>query len=254
MMKNKRRLFLFMMFLLLPVTLNYFSPYIIIDGLANGILAGAFFVWLLMFTSSLFVGRAFCSHVCPYGGLQMTVDLAYNKPLKEVSWLRILRNVLGVLWISSIVILTAVNVGSLRIDFLYLTESFVSADNLLKLIGYYVIVFALLIFPLLLGKRASCHYLCPMTILNVIGTKLKNVLNYPSLKLTAASAKCTGCQQCNKVCPMSLDVSRMVKLNNLDSLDCILCGECCSICKNGVLARKVGRKNQYVKEEMIERA
>lgn len=253
-MKNKRRLLLFMMFLLLPVTLNYFSPYIIIDGLANKLLAGSFFVWLLMFISSLFVGRAFCSYVCPYGGLQMTVDLAYKKPLKEVSWLRILRYVLGVLWISPIIIFGIINAGSMKVNLLYLTESFVAVDNILKLIGYYVIVGALLILPLLLGKRASCHYLCPMSILNVTGTKLKNTLNIPSLRLTAVSAKCTGCQSCNKACPMSLPVSEMVRLEKLDSLDCILCGECCKACKNSVLERKIGTKDQSMKQPLTKQA
>lgn len=242
-MISKRRLLLFMMLLLLPVSLNYFSPYIIIDGLANKVLAGAFFVWFSMFISSLFVGRAFCSYICPYGGLQMTVDRVLCKPLKQMPWMRVMRIVLGVLWITPIIILTVLNAGKAQINFLYLTETFVSVDNVMKLIGYYVIVFALLILPLLMGKRASCHYLCPMSILNVTGTKLRNMLNIPSLRLTAESEKCIGCKQCNKACPMSLNVADMVKMKNMDSLDCILCGECCNACKSGVLKRIVGSKD-----------
>lgn len=246
---NKRRLLLFTMFLLLPITLNYFSPYIIIDGLANKLLAAAFFVWLLMFGSSLFVGRAFCSYVCPYGGLQITADLAVRKPLKEVSWMRVVRYVLGILWVAPILLLLAMNFGELKINLLYLTEAFVSVDNIYKVAGYYTIVFTLLILPIFLGKRASCHYLCPMSILNVTGTKLRNMLNITSLRLTA-SGNCTGCQQCSKACPMSLRVSEMVRQNKLDSLDCILCGECCSACKSGVLKRRVCSRSQAVEEEI----
>lgn len=249
-MINKRRLLLFMMLLLLPVTLNYFSPYIIIDGLGNKVLAGAFFVWLSMFISSFFVGRAFCSYICPYGGLQMSVDRILSKPLKQVRWMRVMRYVLGILWITPIIILTALSIGKAQINFLYLTAGFVSVDNIVKLIGYYVIVFALLILPLLMGKRASCHYLCPMSILNVTGTKVKNMLNIPSLRLTAVSEKCISCKQCNKACPMSLNVSEMVKLNDLDSLDCILCGECCGVCKSNVLKRKVSSKNKSTDKQV----
>lgn len=252
-MKNKRKLILFVMFLLLPVTLNYFSPYIIIDGLANRLFAGAFFVWLLMFLSSMFVGRAFCSYVCPYGGLQMSVDLAMKKPLKQVPWMRKMRYVLGVLWVLPIIILTAMNINSMKINFLYLTESFVSVDHIYKLLGYYVIVFALLILPLLMGKRASCHYLCPMSILNVAGTKLRNALNLPGLRLTAIQSNCTSCNQCSKACPMSLNVSEMVKLNKMDSLDCILCGECCSVCKCSVLKRSIGTVGHSMQEQMTEK-
>jgi polyferredoxin len=249
-MLNKRRLLLFIMLLLLPVTLNYFSPYIIIDGLVNKILVGAFFVWLLMLVSSLFVGRAFCSYICPYGALQMSVDLAIKKPLKQVRWMRGMRYVLGILWVAPIILLTALNIGNVKVNPLYLTESFVSVDNIYKLMGYYIIVFALLILPLLMGKRASCHYLCPMSILNVTGTKVKNIMNIPSLRLTAESEKCTSCKQCNKACPMSLNVAEMVKQNKLDSLDCILCGECCSACKSSVLKRKVASRNKSIEEQI----
>jgi polyferredoxin len=232
-----------MMLLLLPITLNYFSPYIIIDGLVNKILAGAFFVWSFMFISSFFIGRAFCAYICPYGGLQMAADRILCKPLKQVRWMRIMRYILGILWITSVTILTVLNLGKVQVNLLYLTETFVSVDSMIKLIGYYVIVFALLILPLLMGKRASCHYLCPMSILNVTGTKIKNILNIPSLRLTAASEKCINCKQCNKACPMSLNVAEMVKMNNMDSLDCILCGECCNACKSNVLKRKVKSKD-----------
>lgn len=245
-MKNKRRGLLFCMFLLLPVTLNYFSPYIILDGLANKLLAGAFFVWLLMFVSSLFVGRAFCAYICPYGGLQMTMDLAIQKPLKEVPWLRILRYVLGIAWIAPIILLTMKNAASMKIDFLYLTKNFVSVDNIYKVIGYYVIVCGLMILPLLLGKRASCHYLCPMSVLNVTGVKLRNVMNLNSLRLTAEKDRCKGCKQCNKACPMSLNVMQMVQQDKLDSLDCILCGECCKACSSKVLGRKLCTRSKDV--------
>jgi ferredoxin-type protein NapH len=249
-MINRRRLLLFMMLLLLPATLNYFSPYLIIDGLVNKVLAGAFFVWLSMFISSFFVGRAFCSYICPYGGLQMCLDRVISKPLKQVRWMRIMRVILGILWITPIIILTALNIGKAQVNFIYLTESFVSVDNIFKLVGYYVIVFALLILPLLMGKRATCHYLCPMSILNVTGTKVKNMLNIPSLRLTAVTENCINCKQCNKACPMSLNVSEMVKLNDMDSLDCILCGECCGACKSNVLKRKVGSKNIRTEKEV----
>lgn len=253
-MKNRRKLLMLFMFLLLPVTLNYFSPYVIIDGLTKGLLSAAFFVWLAMLVSSLFFGRAFCSYVCPYGGLQMLVDSAIQKPLKQIGWLRVLRYVLGVLWVAPIIALLIINISHIKVNFLYLTETFISVDNMIKLIGYYVIVFALMLMPLFLGKRATCHYLCPMSILNVTGTKLRNLLNINSLRLTSASDKCSSCKQCNKACPMSLDVMAMAKRNDMDSLDCILCGECCKACKNGVLQRKVCSRPRVIDKGMTQQS
>lgn len=241
-MKRIRKVFLLLMFLSLPVTFNYFSPYIIIDGIIHKVAAGAFFIWTGMFVSSLLFGRAFCSYICPYGGLQMVTDAVLQKPFKEVKWLRKVKFILGFVWASVIVILLIASKGFEKIDFLYLTENFASVDNVLKLIGYYVIVTGLLILPFILGKRGTCHYLCPMSLLNITGTKLKNIMNIPSLRLSGDKSKCTSCKQCNKVCPMSIDVANMVKNEDMNDTECILCGECSSTCKFGAVRRVYGRK------------
>lgn len=244
-MKNSRRFGLFLMLLLLPVTLNYFSPYLIIDGLINKVAAGAFFVWLAMLITSLFFGRAFCAYVCPYGGLQMITDLVLQKPLKQIPLLRKVRYVLGYIWFGIILIAFISNIGSMKIDFFYLTESFVSVDNIQKLIFYYVIVILLSLMPIFLGKRATCHYLCPMSILNILGTKIKNAINLPSLRLQTDSSKCVGCKQCTKACPMSLKVHEMVKKENIHNNDCILCGECCKACNTAAITRVYGKKPSH---------
>jgi ferredoxin-type protein NapH len=244
-MKNSRRFVLFLMFLMLPVTLNYFSPYLIIEGLISKVAAGAFLVWLAMFISSLFLGRAFCAYVCPYGGLQMTIDLVLQKPLKQIPWLRKLRYALGFIWLGAILVFLVNNMGSIKIDFFYLTESFVSADNIPKLIFYYVLVILLSLMPIFLGKRATCHYFCPMSILSVMGTKIKNAVNIPSLRLLPDSSKCVNCRQCTKACPMSLSVHEMVKKENMHNSDCILCGECCKVCKTGAIKRVYGKEASH---------
>lgn len=248
-MKSKRRFSLFLMFLLLPVTLNYFSPYLIIDGLINKVASAAFFVWLVMFVTSLFLGRSFCSYVCPYGGLQMTTDLVLQKPLKQIHWLRKVRYALGFIWVAAILTAFIGSLSSLEIRFFYLTESFVSVDSMPKLIFYYTIVILLSLMPIFLGKRATCHYLCPMSILNIAGTKISNKMNIPALRLQANASKCISCKQCTKACPMSLKVDEMVKKEQMVSSDCILCGECCKACKVSAVARIYGRKpanNQVV--------
>lgn len=238
-----RKFCLFVMFLLLPVTLNYFSPYLIIDGIVNRVAAGAFFIWGIMFISSLFIGRAFCSYVCPYGGLQMILDRMINKPLKRVKGLKYLKNILGAVWIGIIVILLIKSKGFERIDFFYLTEKFVSVDGWIKLLGYYVVITGILILPVILGKRATCRYLCPMSILNIAGTKVKDCINIPSLRLSCKMDKCKSCGQCNKVCPMTIDVMKNVQSGNIEHSECILCGECSKICKAQVIKRVYNKKS-----------
>jgi ferredoxin-type protein NapH len=240
--KRIRKVSLFLSLLLLPVTFNYFSPYLIIDGIIHKIAAGAFFIWAFMFITSLLFGRAFCSYICPYAGLQMVADAVLQKPLREVKWLRKVKLVIGLVWVSAIVGLLITFKGFEKVDFFYLTETFVSIDSVIKLIGYYVIITGLLILPFIFGKRGSCHYICQMSILNIVGIKIKNKINIPSLRLISDKSKCTECKQCTKACPMSLNVMKMVKNDKMDNTECILCGECGNSCRFVAVKRVYGRK------------
>ncbi|HYF82450.1 MAG TPA: 4Fe-4S binding protein [Clostridia bacterium] len=243
-MKNQkiRRFILLLSFILLPATLNYFSPYLIIEGLFEKVIGGAFVIWLLFLLSSLVFGRAACSYVCPYGGLQMLIDKFHGKSLKQIAWLRWFKYGLGVIWISAIIVPLVLVGGQKQFNMLYMTENFVSVDHWGKLIFYYMLITILAIMPFILGKRAVCHYLCPMSILTITGSKLSNCLNTPSLHLTVRKDKCIKCGKCNKACPMSLDVMGMVQKGNMRNTECILCGECCSACGCGVLRREFGSR------------
>ena len=69
-------------FILFPIIMNYFSPYVIIDGASQGIINGSFIVFGLMFLAALFLGRAWCGWVCPAGGLQEAATGINNGPFK----------------------------------------------------------------------------------------------------------------------------------------------------------------------------
>lgn len=244
-----RRAFLWLSFLLLPVTLNYFSPYLVIDGLFRGILAGAFLVWAAFFVTSLVIGRAACSYVCPYGGQQMMLDRVFGKPLKEIRRLRFFRYGLGVVWAGLILypLVASAAKGTLTLSPFYLTESGISADNGMKLMFYYFIVVMLGLLPVFLGKRATCHYLCPMSILNIAGSRLKNRLNLPSLRLAGDKDRCISCRKCNRACTMSLNVSEMVRSGQTDHTECILCGECAAVCGTGAVKRTWRPRPRHVR-------
>jgi Polyferredoxin len=85
-------------------------------------------------------------------------------------------------------------------------------------------------FTLVFGRRAGCHYFCWMSPFMIIGSKIKNKLNYPSLKLKADQGKCVSCNVCTKQCPMSLDVKEMVKKQDMNNSECIMCGMCVDSC------------------------
>ena len=81
-----RKALVILTFLSFPITMNYLSPYVIIDGAANGILNASVVMFGLMFVSSLFLGRLWCGWVCLAGGLQEFVEPVNNKPVVSLCW------------------------------------------------------------------------------------------------------------------------------------------------------------------------
>ncbi len=65
-----------------------------------------------------------------------------------------------------------------------------------------------------------------MGVLGIIGTKIKNLIKYPSLHLEANLERCTQCKQCSSSCVMGIDVHELVESGDMYDSDCILCGSC----------------------------
>ena len=78
----------------------------------------------------------------------------------------------------------------------------------------------------------------------IIGTKLKNRLGYPSLRLAADNGKCTGCKLCTRQCPMSLEVDKMVRDNVMNNDECILCGMCADSCTSRAIRYGFGSSHR----------
>lgn len=220
-------------FLLFPITLYYFSPYLIILGAMKGIITGSFIVFTAMFILSLFFGRGFCGWLCPGGGLQECMILANDKKAKggKLNWIKF---AIWLPWVITIISLLAIG-GIKEIDFFYHTNNGISVTNPFSYIIFYSVVFLIVIMSLTSGKRSFCHYVCWMAPFMILGTKIKQLFRYPSINLKADKSKCIGCKQCNKKCPMSLEVEAMVSKNSMINSECILCGECIDICPKSVI-------------------
>ena len=68
--QNIRKWILIISFLLLPVTLVYISPIIILMGAAEGIATGSMLLFIALFFLSLVVARLWCGWFCPMGAWQ----------------------------------------------------------------------------------------------------------------------------------------------------------------------------------------
>jgi len=218
-----------------PVTMNYFSPYVIIHGASQGIVNGSFIMFTAMFLSSMFVGRLWCGWACPAGGLGEVCTALNDQTVngKRIDWIKWL---IWVPWIA-IIAWAAVSAGGYRsVNFFLDTVGGISvagdADRpvIAAYAIYYIVLgifFALAVF---VGRRAGCYAICWMAPFMILGRKLRNLFAWPSLRLQAETGKCTSCLTCNSNCPMSLDVNSMVQAGRMENSECILCGSCVDGC------------------------
>jgi len=238
--QKTRRLLLLAFFLLLPITLNYYSPALMTQGTAERVASFSLFTWSAIFLSSLVLGRAFCGYACPFHGLQMVAERVGVRPTKRVRVLHVTKYVLWGFWVSAVVAFAVATGGWQRIDLLYLTEHVVSIDSPMNLVVYYALV-GITLAPLGLGKRGFCHYFCPFGVWSIVGTRLSSLMRLPRLRLRAEPGACTECGRCDRVCPMSLPVSSMVASGSIDATECVLCGSCVDECPRDAIRYGFGR-------------
>lgn len=229
-----RKALIFISLMLFPITMNYLSPYVIIDGAFQGIINGSFAVFVLFFISALFVGRLWCGWLCPAAGLGEACFMISKKPARggRFNWIKW---GIWIPWIGIIVYGALSAGGYTSIDLLHQTESGVSVDEPVRYIIYYIVVGTVFVLSITAGKRAFCHYGCWMAPFMILGRKVRNALKTPALHLTSDTEACIHCKKCTQVCPMSLDVHEMVQSENMENSECILCGSCVDTCPQDVI-------------------
>ncbi len=232
--QRTRKAMILVSFLLFPITLNYISPYIIIDGASLGIINGSFIVFVLLFLSSLFLGRLWCAWLCPTGGLQVACFAINAKPAHggRFDWIKW---GIWIPWVSIIVIMAISAGGYQAVNFFHLTDSGISLDQPFVYPSYYTVVGMFLILSLTTGKRGGCHYICWMAPFMIIGRKTRNLVKWPALRLVADKDKCKDCKSCTENCPMSLDVNGRVQRGEMENSECILCGSCIDVCPESAI-------------------
>jgi ferredoxin-type protein NapH len=228
-----RRTLILTALLLFPLTINYLSPYLIIDGAAQGIVNGSFILFTLLFLSSLFLGRSWCSWICPGGGLgEACFYITDKKVSQKGNWIKWL---IWIPWMGVIIFLLISAGGILQIKPFYMMENYISIDRPEGFIIYYFVVILIALLSLTLGRRAFCHYACWMAPFLIIGRKLRNFLGFPALKIASEEEKCIDCKLCTQNCPMSLDVNALVHKTSMEHSECILCGNCVDTCPHDVI-------------------
>ncbi len=239
-----RKTILIISFLLFPVTIWYFSPYLIIQAASEHIMNGSFIVFVSMFVLSMFLGRVWCGYLCPAGGLQECISAGNPAPAKQ-GWRNKIKYVIWIIWMIAIVVTFILGKNEVTVDPFYMTDHGISITSIYNYVMYYGVILLLVLPALIHGRRATCHYICWMAPFMVIGSSIGRMLHIPQLHIEADKEKCVACGKCSKSCPIGLDVKNMVSEGKNDKCtECIQCGACVDACPKNVLKYKMTwRKN-----------
>lgn len=235
-----RRALLLVFFLALPITLNYYSPYLMTSGTAQGIATFSLVFWLAVFGTSLVAGRSFCGWLCPFNGLQQIGETVGVRPLKRIRFLPVVKYAFWGAWVAGVASLAVVAHGWHSFQPLYLTETGVSVTEPGNLITYFLLV-GLTLAPLALGRRGFCRNLCPFGVWGIVGEKIGHALRIPRITLDAHQERCTECGSCSNACPMQLDVRELVARGDMRTTECVMCETCVDTCPKKAITVGFGR-------------
>ncbi len=233
-----RRAILIVSFLLLPATLFYISPIVILMGAAQGIATGSLLLFAALFVLSLGVSRLWCGWLCPMGAWQ---EICSPVMKRRVDGRRDrVKYGVTVLWLGLLAYLFIGAGGILAVDPFYATENGLSITSFDTLMIAGVIFLAIFAAAYFMGRRGFCRVICPTAVLMIVGRKIRNAVGWPALQLAADAGRCIDCEKCSKACPMGLDVHGMVREGRMESTECILCASCVDACPEGVIAYGAG--------------
>jgi polyferredoxin len=216
-----------------------FSPVLIIIGASKGLIVGSFAVFALQSVASAVLGRLFCGWMCPAAGLQEAcTPVSDKKASNRCNWTK------WIIWIPWIVVIAiaAVGAGGLRkVDLFFQTHYGLSVVEPGAYIIYLTVTGIIMVLALAAGRRGFCHYGCWMAPFMIIGTRLGRLLKVPALHLKSDRSQCSECKRCDKACPLSLEVAKMVQAGSMLHAECILCGSCADNCPHRVISYSFGK-------------
>ena len=230
-----RKTILIISFLLIPVTIFYLSPIVILMGAAEGVATASMILFILLFFFSFFVGRLWCGWLCPMGGWQEICSPVIKRRI-EGGRKNMVKYIVTLLWLALIAALFYYAGGIQSVNPFYGTVNGFSVTSFSTLIPVGVIFLSIFIVAYFTGRRGFCHVFCPIAGLLIAGRKVQNYCNWPALKLKADAGLCIDCKRCSKECPMGLDVHGMVHEGKMENSECILCARCADTCPKNVIS------------------
>jgi ferredoxin-type protein NapH len=180
------------------------------------------------------VGRAWCSHLCPVGGVMELVSRAVPDRLK-LDFGGVPAAPVRYGYLAVYLAAPALGVGSLCCSYCNFAAvprlfgaAFSGADlaYFMRTAGLVNLGLVVVLGFLARGGRAYCNLLCPVGALDSLVSRAGLTRGK---RVRVLASKCTGCGTCATVCP-TWALSNTHDKAQLDALSCLTCRECEQLC------------------------
>ena len=185
-------------------------------------------------------GGAFCGWICPFGALQDLLN--WVRRMLRLPEISVPTRLDRILTYGRYLVLAGILYATISTVRLWFADydpyrtifglGWIFEFNLAEHWPAYVVALAIVVGALVI-PRFWCRYLCPLGSIGIF-----NKLSILTISLNPT--KCTKCENCLDVCPMSID-----ELGDIGkSSDCILCGKCVEACQTNALRINLRRFNK----------
>lgn len=175
----------------------------------------------VMLVAMVLGGAFFCGWLCPFGTLQDLISRLTYK-IKKRQMPKPIQRVLG--WLRYVLFILS---SLLTLDILFAIMNYDAKANFMSLIegrtlalGAYIVL-GLYLVAAVFFERPFCNYMCPE------GAKYGLLSTLRPFRIVRNPEKCVQCDQCNKACPMQIDVAGKMNVTSPQCIDCFSCIAAC---------------------------
>ena len=189
--------------------------------------------------ATFFLGRYWCSHICPIGGSMELVSKIVPKFMK-INFSKIPAPAFRYGYLSVFFLAAATGIGSLccnYCNFATIPRLFGAAFSqaelsyFLRTAGFVNLGLVAVLGFFAKGGRAYCNLICPVGAIDSISNRLG--LRFGK-RMNIDEAKCNGCGKCKSSCPVwAIEIEEKA---SIDQFSCMPCGNCVTSCNSGAIS------------------